>query len=133
MQTQPDYGPAVCVLGLIDAGLGRKEEALREGRRAVELLPVAKDSINDAHVIEYFAIYRGLGRREGAGVRAITACPAHSLHGNREVRPVKTTSLLGPAPRSALRANCRLASRRMDAVGASGTFRHPRCASAILL
>jgi TolB-like protein/Tfp pilus assembly protein PilF len=53
---QPEYGPAYCVLGLIDAALGRKEEALREGRRAMELLPVEKDSINGAHMIEYFAI-----------------------------------------------------------------------------
>jgi TolB-like protein/class 3 adenylate cyclase/Tfp pilus assembly protein PilF len=56
MQAQPDYGPAICVLGLIDAGLGRKEEALREGRRAVELLPVAKDAINGVHMIEYLAV-----------------------------------------------------------------------------
>jgi tetratricopeptide (TPR) repeat protein len=56
VRTQPDYAPALCVLGVIDAGLGRKEDALREGRRAVELLPVAKDSINGAHMIEYFAI-----------------------------------------------------------------------------
>jgi serine/threonine-protein kinase len=53
---QPDYAPAICVLGLIDAALGRKEEALREGRRAIELLPVEKDSINGGHMIEYFAI-----------------------------------------------------------------------------
>src|SRR3954466_12913873 len=53
---QPDYGPALTVLGLIDAALGRKEEALREGRRAVDLLPVAKDSINGAHMIEYYAM-----------------------------------------------------------------------------
>jgi hypothetical protein len=33
------------VLGLIDAGLGRKEAALREGRRAVELLSVEKDEV----------------------------------------------------------------------------------------
>src|SRR6266496_4310358 len=56
VQAQPDYGPALCMLGLIDAGLGRKEDALREGRRAVELLPVTKDSINGAHMIEHFAI-----------------------------------------------------------------------------
>ncbi len=56
VQAQPNYGPAICVLGLIDAGLGRKEEALREGRRAVELLPVAKDSVNGAHMIEYLAM-----------------------------------------------------------------------------
>ena len=46
----------MCVLGLIDAGLGRKEDALREGRRAIDLLPVKKDSINGAHMIEYFAV-----------------------------------------------------------------------------
>jgi TolB-like protein len=56
VQAQPDYGPAVCVLGLIDAGLARKEDALREGRRAIVLLPVTKDSINGAHMIEFFAI-----------------------------------------------------------------------------
>jgi tetratricopeptide (TPR) repeat protein len=56
VQTQPDYGPALCVLGLIDAGLARKEDALREGRRAIELLPVTKDSIDGAHMIEFFAI-----------------------------------------------------------------------------
>src|SRR5207253_8427569 len=33
VQAQPNYGPALCVLGLIDAGLGRKDDALREGRR----------------------------------------------------------------------------------------------------
>jgi TolB-like protein/class 3 adenylate cyclase/Flp pilus assembly protein TadD len=56
VQEQPDYGPAICALGLIDAALGRKEEALREGRRAVELLPVAKDAINGVHMIEYLAV-----------------------------------------------------------------------------
>jgi hypothetical protein len=40
---------------VIDAALGRKDEALGEGRRAMELLPVEKDSINGAHMIEYFA------------------------------------------------------------------------------
>jgi tetratricopeptide (TPR) repeat protein len=32
IQAQPNFGPALCALGLIDAGLGRKEEALREGQ-----------------------------------------------------------------------------------------------------
>jgi TolB-like protein/class 3 adenylate cyclase/Tfp pilus assembly protein PilF len=53
---QPDYGPGLCVLGLIDAALGHKEDALREGRRAIELLPIAKDSINGAHMVEFFAV-----------------------------------------------------------------------------
>jgi TolB-like protein/class 3 adenylate cyclase/Tfp pilus assembly protein PilF len=56
VQAQPDYGPAVCMLALIDAGLGRKEEALHEARRAVELVPVAKDSLTGAGMIQYSAI-----------------------------------------------------------------------------
>jgi TolB-like protein/predicted Ser/Thr protein kinase/Flp pilus assembly protein TadD len=47
----PDDAGALCVLGLIDAALGRKAEALREGRRAVELLPVEKDAIDGTRVI----------------------------------------------------------------------------------
>ena len=43
--TGPSDAGALCVLGLIDAALGQKEEALREGRRAVELVPVEKDAI----------------------------------------------------------------------------------------
>ena len=56
VQDEPDYGPPLCVLGLIDAALGRKEEALREGRRAVELLPAEKDAINGPLMIKYLAM-----------------------------------------------------------------------------
>ena len=56
VQAQQNYGPPLCVLGLIDAALGRKEEALREGRRAVELLPVEKDAINGVRMICYLAM-----------------------------------------------------------------------------
>ena len=44
------------MLGLIDAALGHKEEALREGRRAVELLPVEKDSIKGPMMIQFLAM-----------------------------------------------------------------------------
>jgi len=56
VQAQPDYGPALCVLGLIDAALGRKELALEEGRRAIALTPVEKDVYNGSRVLQYFAI-----------------------------------------------------------------------------
>ena len=56
VQAEPNYGPAWCVLGVIDAALGRKEAALREGRRAVELLPVKKDPINGMVMIKYLAM-----------------------------------------------------------------------------
>jgi tetratricopeptide (TPR) repeat protein len=56
VQAEPNYGPALCVLGLIDAALGRREEALREGRRAVELVPVEKDALVGPTMIKYLAM-----------------------------------------------------------------------------
>src|SRR5439155_11601988 len=56
VQAQPNYGPALCVLGLIDAGLGRKDDALREGQRGVELLPMEKDAMDGSAMIEYLAM-----------------------------------------------------------------------------
>jgi hypothetical protein len=41
---------------LIDAALGRNEEALREGRRAIELLPVEKARLNGGRIIVYLAM-----------------------------------------------------------------------------
>jgi TolB-like protein/Tfp pilus assembly protein PilF len=77
VQAQPDYGPALCVLGLIDAALGRKDVALDEGRRAIALTPLEKDVVNGTYVLQYFAITAAwAGEKElalqqlEAGVRA---------------------------------------------------------------
>jgi TolB-like protein/Tfp pilus assembly protein PilF len=56
VQAQADFGPAWCVLGVIDAALGQEEVALREGRRAVELLPVERDPFNGTLMIKYLAM-----------------------------------------------------------------------------
>jgi serine/threonine protein kinase/tetratricopeptide (TPR) repeat protein len=56
IHAQPNYGPAVSMLGLIDAGLGRTEEALREGRRGIELVPVGKDAMTGPIMVEYLAM-----------------------------------------------------------------------------
>jgi tetratricopeptide (TPR) repeat protein len=56
VQGQPDYGPSLCVLAMIDAALGRKEQALEEGRRAIALTPMEKDAVNGSFVLQYFAI-----------------------------------------------------------------------------
>jgi TolB-like protein/Flp pilus assembly protein TadD/predicted Ser/Thr protein kinase len=55
VDADPDDAGALSVLGLIDAALGRKEEALREGRHAVELLPVEKDARSGQGMIVYLA------------------------------------------------------------------------------
>ena len=56
VQAQPNYAPALCMLGLIDAGLGNKKEALREGRRAVELCPIEKDAVLGIAMVKYLAM-----------------------------------------------------------------------------
>jgi tetratricopeptide (TPR) repeat protein len=56
VDAQSDFGPPWCVLGLIDAALGRKEEAVREGRQAVQFLPVEKDAINGAAMMKYLSV-----------------------------------------------------------------------------
>jgi tetratricopeptide (TPR) repeat protein len=56
VRAEPNYGPPLCVLGLIDAALGRKEEALREARRAVQLLPEEKDALECRLMITYLAM-----------------------------------------------------------------------------
>jgi len=53
---QPDDALLLSTLGLIDAGLARKEEALREGRRAVELRPLATDALDGATVLSSLAM-----------------------------------------------------------------------------
>jgi TolB-like protein/tetratricopeptide (TPR) repeat protein len=54
-------------LGVAYAGLGRREEAVREGQRGVDLLPVSKDSVYGIpHVIDLAHIYTLLGDPEKA-------------------------------------------------------------------
>ena len=62
VRAQPDYAEAWSALGRIDAMLGRKDEALVEGRRAVELLPLSKDAWDGAGVASNLAdIYARTG------------------------------------------------------------------------
>jgi serine/threonine-protein kinase len=65
VREQPDYAQALCVLGMSDAALGHKEDAIREGRRAVELLPVTKDAMAGAVVLTKLAIiYAWTGEKD---------------------------------------------------------------------
>ena len=55
------------MLGMADAALGHKEDAIREGRRAVELLPVTKDSLIGAMLLKNLAlIYAWTGEKDTA-------------------------------------------------------------------
>jgi len=51
----------------LDAGLGQKEQAIREARRAVDLLPIAKDSLNGPTLVANLALlYAWTGERDRA-------------------------------------------------------------------
>jgi TolB-like protein/class 3 adenylate cyclase/Flp pilus assembly protein TadD len=62
---QPDFPAALSLLGLIDAGLGRKEDALREARRACELLPIHADAIDGvAYAANLAQVYTWTGEKD---------------------------------------------------------------------
>ena len=67
VERQPDFAAALSLLGMIDAGLERKEQAIQEGRRACELLPVSKDAIDGAALaINLAQIYAWTGEKDRA-------------------------------------------------------------------
>jgi serine/threonine protein kinase/Tfp pilus assembly protein PilF len=67
VQNQPDYAAALCALGVVDAVLGNKEDAIREGERAVELTPISKNAIEGATLVRYLAvIYAWAGEKDRA-------------------------------------------------------------------
>jgi tetratricopeptide (TPR) repeat protein len=64
---QPDYAQAWSYLGLTDAMLGRCDDAIREGKRACEILPYAKDSWIGPAWMDYLAtIYTWCGKKDAA-------------------------------------------------------------------
>jgi TolB-like protein/Flp pilus assembly protein TadD len=72
LHDQPDDGILLATLGLIDAGLSRKEQALAEGRRAVELRPISNDAVDGAAVIGNLAMtYAWVGDVDSAMERLV--------------------------------------------------------------
>ena len=65
VRAQPDYAGAWSALGRIDAALDRKDEALREGRQAVTLLPLSRDAWDGTGVVSNLAaIYAQTGETD---------------------------------------------------------------------
>lgn len=90
IREQPNYAEALCALGMADALLGHKEDAIREGRRAVELLPVTKDSIGGSLLIQNLAlIYAWVGQKDLAFEQLALAArtPGHLSYGELRLHP----------------------------------------------
>jgi tetratricopeptide (TPR) repeat protein len=64
---KPKRGRYFADLAMYDAGSGRKEEAIREALRAVELMPIAKDSYwGPQRVLNLALVYAWTGERDRA-------------------------------------------------------------------
>jgi serine/threonine protein kinase/Tfp pilus assembly protein PilF len=90
VREQPSEGAPLCMLGLIDAGLGRKEGAIREGRRASELTPVTKDAINGGNIMYFLGvIYAWTGEKDLAikQIAATLQIPSVLSYGQLRLHP----------------------------------------------
>jgi TolB-like protein/DNA-binding winged helix-turn-helix (wHTH) protein len=90
VREQPDYAVAWSVLGLIDAGLARKDDAVREGRRACELMPVSRDTIVGPALITNLAlIYAWTGEKDLAfeQLTASAQIPSGVTYGDLKLNP----------------------------------------------
>jgi TolB-like protein/tRNA A-37 threonylcarbamoyl transferase component Bud32/Tfp pilus assembly protein PilF len=90
VRAQPDYGPPLAALGLIDAALGRKEEALSEGRRALELTPVANNPFDTVDVFYCYAVTCAwTGERDLAieQLETVAKIPAGPSYGDLRLSP----------------------------------------------
>src|SRR5437870_6632 len=90
LRVHPDNADLLAELGLIDAGLGRKEDALNEGRRALELAPNVKDEFTEPYVKMCFAIISTwTGERELAlgQLEALTKTPGSHTYGSLRLSP----------------------------------------------
>jgi TolB-like protein/class 3 adenylate cyclase/Tfp pilus assembly protein PilF len=90
VRDQPNYAPAWSRLGLIDAALGHKEDAIREGRHAVELLPVTKDALDGpSYVTNLAMIYAWTGEKDLALEQLETSAkiPGGVMYGELRLYP----------------------------------------------
>jgi tetratricopeptide (TPR) repeat protein len=90
VEKQPDFAAALSFLGMIDAGLGRKEEALREGRRACELVPISEDAIDGVTLAVNLAqIYSWTGEKDLAieQIAAVERVPNYLTYGLLQLHP----------------------------------------------
>ena len=90
VREQPAYAEALCALGMADAALGNKEDAIREGRRAVELLSVTKDAIIGPLLVQNLAlIYAWTGEKDLAfeQLGAAAKLPGYLSYGELRLHP----------------------------------------------
>ena len=84
LQLKPEDPRTLAVLGQIDAALGKKELALAEAKRAVELMPMSRDAYDAPLVQQGLAqVYAWTGAKDAAiqAVQAIVSVPSYLSYG----------------------------------------------------
>ncbi|MGI8819467.1 MAG: hypothetical protein ACR2ID_01120 [Chthoniobacterales bacterium] len=87
---QPDSGVAHCALGMAEAALGSAAEAVRDGQRALQLLPVSKDAIRGANLMNYFAVICAWSGQTDMALETlgvVTTTPGTLSYGNLRLHP----------------------------------------------
>lgn len=90
LRGQPDYAQALSVLAMIDAGLGNKQAAINEGRRAAQLLPVSKDALDGTDMLTHLAVvYAWTGENDLAvkQLEALMRSPGQLNYGELRLHP----------------------------------------------
>ena len=80
LKQKPDDARTLAVLAQVDAGLGNKEEALREAKQAVELMPMTRDAYDAPIVLQGLAqVYTWTGDKDRAiqTLRELLAVPGY--------------------------------------------------------
>jgi hypothetical protein len=78
------------LVAMFDAGLGRKEDAIREALRAVDLMPIAKSSLFGPRAVTNLAlVYAWTGERDRAleQLEIIARVPAGPTYGDLRFNP----------------------------------------------
>jgi serine/threonine-protein kinase len=86
----PQNASKLCFLGLIDAALGRKEEALSEGQHALELLPPTRDALDGTEILYFYGVICAwTGKRDQAieQVKTLARLPAGVSYGEIRLDP----------------------------------------------
>ena len=101
------------VVGDLLAGLGRKDEAIREAQRAVDLTPIAKDPLERTYAVVNLAlVYAWTGERDRAleQLEIVAAIPAGPTYGDLLLNP-RWDSLRGDPRFDKIVAAAKAASR----------------------
>jgi serine/threonine protein kinase/tetratricopeptide (TPR) repeat protein len=90
VREQPDFGGAFCALGMIEAALGDKNNAIEHGERAVQLLPIEKDAIDGPLLVQYLSIiYSWTGEKDLAikQLKRVATTPSAINYGVLRLHP----------------------------------------------